>query len=98
MSVWHEIWGGVRPGIVRHATNFLNEFVKYLYGFMVSCSIWLFLFLFKKITDFFPASGWIATLIVGLHDLGILAAMANLVWFIVNDIIQSRRGGVVCFA
>jgi putative effector of murein hydrolase LrgA (UPF0299 family) len=101
MNFLQEIWNGVKPNLVRSTTTFLNEFVKYFYDFAISCSIWGFFYLFKLLTIWLPAGGWVAGVIVFLHDLGVVAAMGNLLFSIVIDIVQSlqsRRGGLVCFA
>jgi len=98
MSFGREIWDAVRPNLVRSTTAFLNEFSKYFYDFLNSCSIWAFFYLFRVVTSRMPAEGWIACVIVYLHDLGVLAAMGNLLSSIIIDIVQSRRGGAVCFA
>jgi hypothetical protein len=98
MSFLQEIWSALRPNLLRATIAFLNEFSKYFYDFLISCSIWAFFYLFRLLTTWLPAEGWVATVIVSLHDLGILAAMCNLLSSIIIDIVRSRRGGAVCFA
>src|SRR5712691_3800170 len=98
MSFLQEIWDGFRPTLVRSTTAFLNEFSKYFYDFLISCSIWGFFYLFRLVTSWLNAEGWVAATVVSLHDLGILAAMGNLLTSIIIDIVRSRRGGLVCLA
>ena len=74
MSFPGEVWSGYRPHLVHHTTNFL-----------VSGTIWLFLFLFHLLASLLPISGLAAKFLVALHSLGTIAAMAIFVWFSVND-------------
>ena len=98
MGLFDEIWASVRPNVVQRSTAFLNEMLKYLYDFLIACAIWGLLVAFHYVTTIFSASGYTAKLLLILHNLGVIAAMANLVWSIVNDIIQSKTGGAACLA
>jgi hypothetical protein len=87
VSFFKEVWAGYRPYLV-----------KFIVDFLISATLWVVLFIFKVLTYYLPVSGWAGDFIVHLHAAGTVAAFGIFAWLFVIDIIQTRTGGIECFA
>ena len=88
MNFFQEVWTGFRPYLVSITQDFL-----------ISASLWVFLFIFKLLTYLLPIPGWAGEFIVHVHSAGTLAAVGIFAWMSVIDIIRLKGGGgVECFA
>ena len=63
-TAWYqEVWIGFRPYLI-----------KLMVDFLVSCSLWTTLFLFKGLTKYLDIGTWAAEWIQNVHSVGALAA------------------------
>ena len=86
-EVGKEVWAGYRPYLV-----------KFIIDFLISTSLWLFLFVFKLVTYYFPVPGWAGDFAVHLHAAGTVAIFGIFACLFVIDIIQTKWSGIECFA
>jgi len=87
MNFFHQVWTGFRPYLVKFAIDFA-----------ISATLWLGLFVFRRLTRFLPVTDWAGSFIVHMHSAGVVAIFGIFAFLSANDIVQIRRGGGLCFA
>jgi hypothetical protein len=75
-----EVWSVTRPYLVRLVSDWL-----------IATTLWVLLWLFKRITTLWPVEGWAGEFMVNLHAAGTVMALALFVGLLLLDIIQIRR-------
>jgi hypothetical protein len=81
-NVLLEVWAGFRP-----------YFVRFTVDFLVSTSLWTFLWAFKRLTQLLSLQGWAADVIIQIHAVGSVSAFVIFAILFAVDIYAVHRGG-----
>ena len=84
MKFFLDVWVGLRPYLVHMVTDAI-----------ISICLWIFLWIFKKMTLLFPIDGWAGELIANLHSLGAVLAFATFAILFIFDVVNhhTKNGG-----
>jgi hypothetical protein len=78
-------WKRLRDGpLVLFISIVLGDFLRLVV-------VWILLYVFHLLPTYMPVPGFAGRFIEGVHQVGSIAVASLLVWFLIIDVIQSRR-------
>lgn len=77
MELVQEVWSSLRPYLVHLISDAI-----------ISILLWVFLWIFKKLTFYFPIEGWAGEWITNIHSVGAVLAFSAFAILFVLDVVS----------